>query len=483
MSTSPADARVVAIVGGGYSGTCCAIHLLRESTLPLEVFLIEPRDRLGEGLAHSSSDPDHRLNAPAPIHVVLADRPGHLEAWLTSEGRLDRDPEAVSGGSVYPRRSDFADFVRAQLLEAAANAQRIRSGLHHIRTHAVGLEHDGGRFRIALQSGEPLDADLCVVATGHERPHPPPCIAEAVAQSPCFIHDPWDLDALRAIESKGSVLLIGSGLTAADMVATLLKGAGCARITALSRHGYLPRSHNPLGFGRSLWEAIQDPVPVFVAKHGTPSRVVDIMQVLKRNIVCELEAGRTWHGAFDEVRNAGRALWNALPEHEKHRFLRHARSLYDSHRFRLPPQTAAILESAMRDDRLRIMAARIQSVTRHGAGFDVEYRLRRDATTQRARFDAIVNCMGPEIRVRQSRNPFIRSLLERGLACEDQAGLGLRTDADGQAIGVDGSAIPHLYLLGPLTRGQVGETPAVPVITLQAVNLARSLATSGLLRG
>ncbi len=468
---------VVAIVGGGFSGTCCAIHLLRLPNIRLEILLIEPKDRLGGGLAHSSPDPDHRINAPASIHIVHPDQPGDLEAWLRAEGRIDRDPDAVSGSSLYPRRSDFGDYVRAQLLEAV-KSKRIRSGFRHIHTHAVGLERKGSRFRIALQSGECIDADRCIVATGHERPSPPSFIEDAVAHDPQFFNDPWDLDALQAIDPKASVLLIGTGLTSADIVATLLRRANRGRVTALSRHGYMPQSQNPLGLGKSLWEVLNDPVPEFVAKYGAPARVAQIMRVLRRSVASELQQGRTWHGAFDEVRNAARQLWKPLPKEEKRRFLRHVRSVYDPHRFRLPPQTGAILETAMKHGQLTVAAGRIRSVVRNGDLFDVEYCPRGHRSPRQASFNAIVNCTGPQIRPSRSRNPIIRSLLEGGLACEDEAGIGLETNAHWQAVCPDGSLVPGLYFLGPLTRGQIGETPAVPIITHQVLSLIPGLIES-----
>jgi uncharacterized NAD(P)/FAD-binding protein YdhS len=412
----------IAIVGGGFSGTCCAMHLLRQTNTRLNILLIEPKQRLGGGLAHSSSDPDHRINAPASIHVVDPDEPAALEAWLRAEGRVDRDPGALAGSALYPRRADFGDFVRARLLDAV-NASA--SGFRHIQAHAVGLERQGSGFRIALRSGECLDADGCIVATGHEPPSPPSCIEATVAHHPHYFNDPWNLEALHAIDPDAAVLLIGTGLTAADIVATLLRRAHRGPLIALSRHGGLPQGQNPSGVAKSLWEAINEPVPEFIAKYGTPARVADIMRILRKNAASELESGRTWHGAFDEVRNAAGPLWRSLPEPEKRRFLRHARSVYDVHRFRIPPQTGEILEAATKRGQLSIRAGRIGSVIRNGDVFDVEYCPRGQVRLERARFDAIINCTGPEIRPARSRNAFVSSLLEHELAGEVRGGFGV----------------------------------------------------------
>jgi uncharacterized NAD(P)/FAD-binding protein YdhS len=479
---------VVVIIGGGFSGTSAAIHLLRKRGELLEIVLVEPAARLGGGLAHSSADPDHRLNAPASVHVVLPEEaPEHLEAWLRAQGCIDRDPESLCNGSLYPRRSDFGDYVRAQLDHAIAESTSTSrhpqahaiaqsgSRFRHLRTRATAIARVDGRFRVTLESGTCVDADACIVATGHERPRPPEFVSPDVAVNPRYLDDPWNLSALDTLDRRSNVLLIGTALTAVDAVATLLRRGHMGAITALSRHGYRPAGQNPSPSSRSLWEAINEPLPDFVARHGTPARVREILRILRTNIAEQEREGRTWHAAFDEVRNAARQLWGALPEREKQRFLRHARAFYDPHRFRLPPQTGRILDDALSSGRLTLRAGRIRSVSAMGDGFEVEYRPRHATRTVRERFGAIVSCTGPEISVRRSPNPLIRSLLHARLACEDAAGIGLATAPDCQVLDPQRTPVRGLYSIGPLTRGLMGETPAVPLITWQVRTLIPKL--------
>jgi uncharacterized NAD(P)/FAD-binding protein YdhS len=455
---------IVLIAGGGFAGVCAALHLLRQRDRPIDIVLVEPAARLGGGLAHSSADPDHRINAPTAVHVVLPDVPGHLEAWLETHGRIARDPEARCGDVLFPRRSDFGDYVCAQLDEAV---RKSISSFEHRQDRAVGIDRAGEGFRIRLESGASVDADACIVATGHERPSLPAFISRDVASQPGYINDPWNLDALAAIDRQKDILLIGTALTAADVVVTLSRQGHTGRITAVSRHGYTPAGQNPFP-SRSLWDALNDAVPEFVVRHGTPARVRDILRILRLNIEAEVRAGRTWHSAFDEIRNAARQLWSALPASEKSRFLRHARVFYDPHRFRMPPQTGRILERVQSSGQLTITAGRIDSVSATAEGFEVEYRPRGQTGAIRRQFGAIVNCTGPQTSLRRSSNPLIRSLLEGHLACEDEVGIGLATDEKGRLV-------PGLYAVGALTRGSVGETPAVPVITWQVVSLVPGL--------
>jgi uncharacterized NAD(P)/FAD-binding protein YdhS len=53
--------------------------------------------------------------------------------------------------------------------------------------------------------------------------------------------------------------------------------------------------------------------------------------------------------------------------------------------------------------------------------------------------------------------------------------LGLRTTDNGAVLHADGSHSTHLFTLGPLRRGDLWETTAVPELRVQAARLADQL--------
>lgn len=62
--------RRVTIVGGGFTGASVAVQLVRASSAPLAITIIEPRPNIGGGIAYSTDDSNHRLNAPIEGHLV-----------------------------------------------------------------------------------------------------------------------------------------------------------------------------------------------------------------------------------------------------------------------------------------------------------------------------------------------------------------------------------------------------------------------------
>ena len=91
-------AQTLVIIGGGYSGTLTAVHLLREGRgRPLELVLVEQRARPGRGLAYHIWDDSMLLNVPAGNMSAFAEQPAHFLDYCRGI-----DP-AFNAGSFVPR--------------------------------------------------------------------------------------------------------------------------------------------------------------------------------------------------------------------------------------------------------------------------------------------------------------------------------------------------------------------------------------------
>ena len=465
------DRPVVAIIGGGYTGAALAIHLSRAAGRPLDIAIVEPRGTLGAGLAHSADDPDHRLNGPDGVHILFPDAPDDFGDWLRETGALDRDPEAVTdGGRVFPRRSDFGAYMAARVGEHQ-RSNPSGSMLRHVQDAATGLRENAAGLAIEMESGARLTADLCVVTASHETPASLPALPAAVLDHPSYLADPWDLSKLAAIDPDDPVLILGSALTTADVIASLVRRGHRGRIAAVSRRGLRPRSQPPPGDPPAVWENLTRPVPAFVEAHGTPTTAIEVLRALRADIDAARESGDGWHGPFDELRDAAHVIWPALNAEEKRRFGRHLSAWYSVHRFRMPPQTEAIIDQAFSDGLVSFEAATVTSAAVVPNGFDVALRARGESKPRRDTFGAIINCTGPDSRLDAATNPFLRNLKDQGMVRPNDIDIGIDIDDRCRAIGRDGQPTDRLFIVGPLTRGCAGEVQAVPYITRQIVQV------------
>lgn len=446
----------VAIIGGGLSGAAVAYHLA--GLTKADVVVIEPREGLGRGLAYATPDPDHRLNVPDHKMTLRSDQPEHFRRWLhTAEAPSLPANSARLSGEIFAPRAVFGSYVAAQL-EPLLAAGRLR----HVQARVISVGR-ADRYILGLSDGGKVVADIVVLATTHPNAGLPRELA-GLAGDPALITDPFAEGALAGLAEEARVLIVGNGLTSADIVASLHKRGHRGQITALSRHGYRSQPHGP----------VQAETTADFAK--TPARTaLDLLRRTRAALAKDASLGLTWHAVFDRLRTQGPAIWAALPEPERRRFLRHLRALWDIHRFRIAPQTYEANQQMQRLGRLVSLGARIVSVT-PGSPVKLSLQARHNGARFPVAVEHVILATGPAHGGVIAATPALADLAALGLLQPDPLGLGLLTAANGQAVPVSGVSDGTLLVAGPLARAAVGELMGVPEVITWAEHIAREVA-------
>lgn len=433
----------ILIVGGGASGVLAAAHVLRQDPAA-RVTLVEPRDRIGLGLAYSTPDRNHLLNVRAGNMSALADDPRHLLTWLSDKGHESAPDRFIS-------RSLYGDYL-ADLLShwQIGRAPRFR------RAHAIctGLTEVPQGLVATFDDGTAQLADHAILATGHSLPRPAGNSA---------IQPAWD--PIPDLPAEATVLVLGTGLTMVDQVLSLLDAGFEGRILAMSRRGLLPRAHRPTA---PLRLGPQD-IP-FGASTGALCRWM-------RGLARQAESqGGTWRDAMDALRPYVRRIWRSLPIEERRRFLRHGQRWWDIHRHRMPPLSESRLLAAMADGQLSLMQGDILRVEATDTGILARYRPFRAATSETLAATHAIDARG--LRGRPSDSPLLRRLLDEGTARMDPLGIGLDIADDGSVVRADGTPSSRLSAIGPVSRAAFWEITAIPDIREQAASLAGRIVTA-----
>jgi uncharacterized NAD(P)/FAD-binding protein YdhS len=463
MPPEPATPRrTLAIVGAGFSGSLLALHALRSTPAGTDVLLIERARRFGQGLAYGTGNANHLLNVPAAGMSAFPDRPTDFLDWLQTQPAW----QGATATSFVPRHA-FGAYVR-ELLTAELRRPDIASRLVLVRGTAEAIVPDGDRLAIRLDRDRTRTADLAVLATGNFPPAPPRVADPTFYDSPLFRADPWDPAALEGLDPKAPVLLIGTGLTAVDMVIALLDHGHTGPITALSRRGLLPKSHR-IG-----------PRPPPGDTPSFPARVLPLLRTLRAAARAAEADGGSWHGVVDSLRPFTQDLWQALPPADQAAFLRHLRPWWDVHRHRMAPAVADRIAAARAAFQLGICAGRIQSFEpRTPERVEVRFRARaRDGGAQESVVVArVINCSGPSCDYDRTTDPLLRDLLDRGLARPDPLKLGLDVTATCALHEASGAVSRRMFAVGPITKGRFWEMTAVPDLRRQCDTLATHLAS------
>ena len=263
------------------------------------------------------------------------------------------------------------------------------------------------------------------------------------------------------------MLVLGSGLTSADMVAELDRRGHRGAIVSVSRNGLRSRGHPGIR---------GEPFGDFASAPATTA--LRLLSNIRAALAAASAANLTWHSVFDRLRAQAPGIWSALPPEEREKLVRRLRVFWDVHRFRIAPQVAAVLERRERAGTFRYFAARLVGSRMRGGKFEVEFRRRRRAEPETMLFDAVINSTGPAHRTAANLNAALRTLSGAGFVQPDRYGLGIRTSQESRAICSDGSAIPTLFVAGPLARGTFGELMGLPevarhgqVVALEIIDL------------
>jgi uncharacterized NAD(P)/FAD-binding protein YdhS len=446
----PGQTATVAIIGGGASGLIAAVQLIQRARRAIKIVFVEPRANLGSGIAYSTEFNSHRLNVPAGNISAIHDDPDHFLRWMRTNVAKNFDRRS------FARRSLYGSYLGETLAEACLLAQQQISLDHH-RSRATHVEIHRSGARVWMENGLCISADRVVLALGNppqENPMPAGSDVEAVCA--------WSRSAFDGLELDASVLLVGAGLTAVDAVLALDERGHRGTIHVVSRHGKWPLVH-----GAST-------API----HSGPPRSATISRSILRAIRKQAASAGGWQAAIDALRPHSNALWARASQSERRRFLRHLRFYWQIHRHRMPQEAATKIHSMRWSGRVlnhsgRIVEARIENDSR----LRVRVALRGGRDDLSIEVARVINCTGPSANLRDWPHSLIDDLLATGIVRTDPLGQGLLTDNDGALIGRDGAQSNVVFALGPMRRGTLVETTAIPEIREQAAGLARRILT------
>ncbi|MFE6686366.1 FAD/NAD(P)-binding protein [Streptomyces sp. NPDC057743] len=443
----------IAVIGAGAAGSLTATRLLQHADrhrLRLDVWLIDPARENGRGPAYGTDDARHLLNVPAGRMTAFAEDPAHFVHWLA-----DWHPQLADHDAYVPRAL-YGRYLSHVLDDTARRSTCAR--LNRVHARAIGTaQHADATLSFLLSSGRTLRVDAAVLALGNLAAD---CrwAPEALRASHRFVASPWTPDALAAVPPGADVLLVGTGLTMVDLTLSLQRPD--RTLIAVSRSGLLPQPHAAQPLPKS-------PPPAVTGPPG--------LDAFRRAILTHLSRARREHGdwrpGFDSLRPLTTTLWRQLPPADRARFLKEHLRLWEVHRHRMPPPTAAAVRRARELGQLRLASGHLTDATVTGDG--VRVRLSTGCTLD---VGAVVNCTGSRSDVGTLDDPFLHSLFKTGLARPHATGLGLGATRNGRLLSARGrgDTTAPLWALGSLLRGELLETTAIPEIRVQADEIAAS---------
>ena len=223
----------VAIVGGGFAGTMVAVHLAGRCARP-SIALFDAAGAFARGAAYDPASDRCLLNVRARAMGAFPGDEEHFLRWLRATGYGADDPQL--GDRFLPRRL-YGSYL-THLLDGARAASDLQTRTRRV----IDIEPVGDAFVLTDAAGARTFARSVVLAIGNL---PPGGLGDAALARAMSAHavPAWSLLASGHVDPEARVLIVGTGLTALDVLLHLASGGHRGSIDMLSRHGRFPLPH------------------------------------------------------------------------------------------------------------------------------------------------------------------------------------------------------------------------------------------------
>jgi len=448
----------VAIIGGGFCGTMVAVHLLCQTEVPLEIFLINSGFPLSKGLAYSSYSHKHLLNVRAKSMSAFADKPNDFVDWITKhENYRVLDQETLP--QMFLPRNIYGYYLK-DVFENAIRKKSDKTTINFIHDEAIDIEFKDNLANVYFSVTPSITVNKVILATGNQLPLNPRIKSQAFYSSKNYFVNPWLHEAVNHPDPHKEILIIGNGLTMADVVIGLMEKNYKGKIYSLSTNGFDLVPH-------------RDPRPYtgFAEECVPPYRLETLVKLFRKH----LDAGAKSAELVESIRPLIQSIWQAWTYDEKKWFVSHLRHLWEVNRHRLPMQVHEQIQQLIIDNKLEIIAGRILDIQENVDDITVAFRRKRDQKEYKLNVARIINCTGPAMDINTYTNPLFVNLLDRKLIQPHKLKMGIEATPTGQVLNREGEVSSFLYTIGSNLKGVLWESTAVPELRVQAKRLAEEI--------
>lgn len=466
----------IAVVGGGASAVCVLDALARLPQLAGDLTVFEPSPHLWRGRPYQRDAEVVLINSPAEDMSVRHGDEGHFQRWLARRSRLAGEPVP-----------DFAPrSVYGEYLEDSAENSLVRLRSRGWRADVVReavTEAVRSGAQIALRAGDVLSRpfDYLVLAVGGGAPQD----VFGLNGCPGFVRDPYPTAGnLNMIGPDERVAVIGTGLTAVDVVIALDANGHRGPVSVVSRSGVLPavRQH-------TIDHELKHFTPVQLHAMASRNKQVDLPHVarlfsleltetdagfeevlteifnvreeppaqrLRRQLAEVGSAGKGLRILQKAVHGCGPDLWPMLPETVRKEVLGTYYRILMSLCCPMPPRSARTLLGLIEAGQLAVCGGlrSVRPLPRGG------FAVRTDGSEWTV--DRVVNgANAPRRRIPPEAEPLVGSLCSARLAVpHPDGGLCVRTSTS-RLTGDDPDG-PGIYAVGDIAGGTFFFTFGVP---------------------
>jgi len=428
--------KTVVIIGFGFCGRLAFYHLSKQKNISLIIF-----DKHGEnfiGPAFSNFSSSYILNVPASKMSAFSNNPTDFHDFLSHNySNLNISPDDFAPRYLY------GEYLKQITQQAFENAQKNNLEVKFVAQEVLKINHITDGFEILDASQNIYKASQVLMATSFKQSD-----LRCDFDSKQLLKKLWSSEAKsfhQDISVAKHIGIIGSGLTAVDVIIGLKAKNFTGKITVISRRGNFPKKHFP-----SKQITLPSVIEVSDAKKGILFICLRIREFLSKNPQFDLRH------VVDSLRPITRELWQNFDDKNKRMFWR-LMPYWNIFRHRAPISSILAIEDMIKKGQIEVRKKGLKSIEQS----DDKILVKLDSET--LEFDYFVNCLGFEFTAKQY--PLMHQMMEDKLLEKDFV--------------LAKSNHTSLYLLGGLNIARDFEITSVPDLRVDVEEVVSGL-VSGL---
>lgn len=415
--SNPLQTKITAIIGFGFCGRLAFLHLVKKSQ-KTKILIFDKNGKDSLGPAFSDFSPHYILNVPAIKMSAFSDAPRDFCDFL--EKKYPTIWQEIGENGFAPRYI-YGEYLEHLTQQAFLDAKKNNVEFEFVEEEVSKILPQDKNFLI----NQRFTASDVLLATNFQQ-----------SELPCNFTDKNLLTNLWNQNSQffhhknftnETICLIGSGLTAVDVIVGLKKKNFAGKIFVISRRGLLPKKHF------SKIQPHLNFISATDAKNGLLFLCLKIRNFLRQNPQFDLRH------VIDSIRPITTSLWHNFDQKNKKLFLRFL-PYWNIFRHRAPIDSLELIEQMIESGQIEIRKKGVKKITPNNGKIFVEIN------EKMIECDYLVSCLGFEMRA--EKYPLFLQMLAVELLKKD--------------LLLAQSNHPQIHLLGGLNIGKNFECTAVP---------------------
>jgi uncharacterized NAD(P)/FAD-binding protein YdhS len=434
----------IAIIGFGFCGIMVFGNILKKistqkSQAKIKFIIFEKDGEKAVGAGFSNFSDNYILNVPAKKMSPFQDIPDDFVNFLK-----ENYPEVYknNGPDGFIARNIYGQYLKKLSTDFFKLADDLKIDYELIQKTVIDIDQG---FKIYTENLI-FDADEIILSSSFVQSKLNYCLKDEKLISPLWSKNSIDFHQKNNFKIDDKICIIGTGLSAIDVLVGLNAKNFTGKIYAISRRGNFPKPHfiqqNSIP-NQEIINFIED----LDIKTGLINISLKFRKYLKNNKDYDLRH------LIDSIRGKTKFLWQNLDEKNKIVFLKKLLPYWNIFRHRVPSSSLEIINKMIKNNQLEVIKSSVKSIEKCDGKFVIK------TTNKTINCDYVVNCLGFDYNIKNY--PLIDSMLNKNLLKKD--------------LILAQSNNSKIHLVGGLNIGRDFENTAVPDLRVDANLVAEKI--------